>query len=1127
MGIALIAISLIAGGIYAATHTNSSKAAVQQDATDRFSEQSAPLSSLAQSLSPSTGQRELTVNGQFSLNGIMLIQPSAQPSTPVAGQIYYDQQRNQVGYYDGKGFVYLQGGQNTTNNYNSTTVNNYATPVTNLYTTTTNVTNVSGGSTDSTAGTAGNIAMFTAPNTLGNSLIVQSGSNLSTGTGIESVVLGSTNGASTAVLQGGTGGVSINTGSVAAGASGDITIMSGADTATGSGNVTIDAGTGTVQGTVVDNFTFESGITGWDGAPYGSAIAQSNAEAHSGSFSLAIPLTLSSWASANAAGMAVTPGHTYHWSAWLKANGGPATVSTAIFYVNGGNSSPAAVAFTDSTAGWTQASGNFIDPVGTTLVDLAFVYQKDAVETHYIDDVTMTDLSGFSGTTVSLGATNAEAVNIGNSNQIGATTVTGGNGVTVDGGIGILNMSANDVEVQSTANSNWLAGGNLTLATADANAASGNITIQSGASSTTASGNVDIDAGAGIVTGTVLRDDGFETDLDGINPWILPTTVTQDCTQAHTGSCSLAANGSNFWGILQDGFHTIPVTAGHHFFFSAWVKAATGGANISGRVIWNVGPFNSHALIAPTVTTTTAGWTQMSITGTAPAGATTGLFEFNSPDGSTSNGVQYIDDAVLTDLSSSSAVSELDLGAANAQILTLGNMSEIGATTINGGSGITMNAGLGDFDINGGAININGSGASTLATSDGSLTVSAVDTSDWGLGNADNADGGNLTVHSGNPGAPGYNGGNLTLAAGSATANGTGAGGSIQFGYNTNKVGYTAIGGTPDSNAENAMSANKITPAANGTVRAVSFYIGQAGTAPNNKIQVAIYDDSGGACGSLPSCPGNLIESTTDQTVVPNSWNTVSTNFGVLGGMSYWVAWNNNATNSTDNEGYFDSNGLGNHIAESGQTYGIWPATFPTGGASTNTTSESLYLDEAISGGVSGYAMTTNYVGRSTFNNDVTVASTGSQAFQVQDATGTALLTADTTDMAVTVKALTVSTNLTVNGHIITGGSTPGIAAGTAACTTPTVGMTGDDTSGSITITTGSGCAAPGTLATVTFATAFGAAPNVTLTPGGSNALSLGAYVDDSTASMTTFDIGTNTTPADATTYRWNYLVTQ
>jgi hypothetical protein len=143
-------------------------------------------------------------------------------------------------------------------------------------------------------------------------------------------------------------------------------------------------------------------------------------------------------------------------------------------------------------------------------------------------------------------------------------------------------------------------------------------------------------------------------------------------------------------------------------------------------------------------------------------------------------------------------------------------------------------------------------------------------------------------------------------------------------------------------------------------------------------------------------------------------------------------------------------------------------------------------------------------------------------AFQVQNAANsTTVLAVDTTNKVVTV------TNLAVTGHIITAGSTPGIAAGAAACTTPTVSVTGNDTSGIITITTGTGCAANGTLATLTFATAFGAAPHVIITPGSAAALGLGAYIDDATVATTSFALGTNATPANTTTYKWNYMVMQ
>jgi len=142
--------------------------------------------------------------------------------------------------------------------------------------------------------------------------------------------------------------------------------------------------------------------------------------------------------------------------------------------------------------------------------------------------------------------------------------------------------------------------------------------------------------------------------------------------------------------------------------------------------------------------------------------------------------------------------------------------------------------------------------------------------------------------------------------------------------------------------------------------------------------------------------------------------------------------------------------------------------------------------------------------------------------FQIQNAANTAtIFSVDTTNKIVTV------TNLTVTTHIITSGSAPNIAAGSAACTTPTVGVNGNDISGIITITTGTGCAANGALATLTFANTFGAAPRVIITPGSATSQALGAYIDDSTVSTTAFTLSTNSTTADTTTYRWNYMIMQ
>ena len=191
-----------------------------------------------------------------------------------------------------------------------------------------------------------------------------------------------------------------------------------------------------------------------------------------------------------------------------------------------------------------------------------------------------------------------------------------------------------------------------------------------------------------------------------------------------------------------------------------------------------------------------------------------------------------------------------------------------------------------------------------------------------------------------------------------------------------------------------------------------------------------------------------------------------------------------------------------------GKSYSINGIDINTGRTLTNV----AYLDQ-----------TNTFTGGALFK----ATANSTTAFQIQKSDSSPLLIADTVGMKVTVQNLVVSVNLTVNGHIVSGGSAPTIAAGAAACTTPTVSIAGTDTAGLITVTTGTGCASVGKLAGVTFATAYGAAPQVTLTPALANSATLQSYIDSATIATTTFDLNTGTTPTSTTTYKWFYHVIQ
>ena len=143
---------------------------------------------------------------------------------------------------------------------------------------------------------------------------------------------------------------------------------------------------------------------------------------------------------------------------------------------------------------------------------------------------------------------------------------------------------------------------------------------------------------------------------------------------------------------------------------------------------------------------------------------------------------------------------------------------------------------------------------------------------------------------------------------------------------------------------------------------------------------------------------------------------------------------------------------------------------------------------------------------------------------QAQSSTGAVLASISATGM-LTVTSAVITGNVTINGHIVTGGLVPTIAAGTASCTTPTVSITGNDTSGTITIIAGTGCAATGNLATVTFNTPFAMTPRIIMTAGNARATDLKLY--SGSATTTTFTVDAAAVPTDGTIYTFNYWAVQ
>jgi len=462
---------------------------------------------------PSGGQLSdattLKVRGELAVGGSLTLSPSEQPQSPISGQFYFDKDRKQMLYYDGSQFVLLQGGSGSTiNNISNISTGGSVSNVTDV-TNVTNVFNTTAGSITLT-GTTGSLAMFTASDALGDSLIQQSGANLQVATsGTNAVTVGSGAGSSSTTMQGGTAGLSLSTGG-STGLTGSISITTGDSSTTASGNITIDSGSGIIDGEVVEDKTFESGVDSMQDW-FNTTLATTTDQAHSGTQSLEVTPSSSFWGIIEILpGTTVTAGHQYHFSIWVRAATTPRTINASVVW-QGAGSSTSFTSIIDNTTGWTEMTLTAPAPAGATSVSFRMQSSTGAAgDIHYFDDVSITDLS--SGTAISsidIGSTNAKVITIGNLNQIGATTIRGGSGIDIQSGAaattiegGTLNLTGNAASslattsgaltITSAASATWGvgtassgAGGDLTLrggqGGSDGNNDGGDLILQGGA----------------------------------------------------------------------------------------------------------------------------------------------------------------------------------------------------------------------------------------------------------------------------------------------------------------------------------------------------------------------------------------------------------------------------------------------------------------------------------------------------------------------------------------------------------------------------------------------------------------------------------------------------------------------
>lgn len=114
IGIMLVAMGILTVALFGIHNTNSTQASPDAgqnfQASQLYKVQSLPLDQLSNQLqannspSPST----VSINGLLKVNNSITLEPITAPTNAVQGQIYYDKTTNQLAYFNGASFVYLQ-----------------------------------------------------------------------------------------------------------------------------------------------------------------------------------------------------------------------------------------------------------------------------------------------------------------------------------------------------------------------------------------------------------------------------------------------------------------------------------------------------------------------------------------------------------------------------------------------------------------------------------------------------------------------------------------------------------------------------------------------------------------------------------------------------------------------------------------------------------------------------------------------------------------------------------------------------------------------------------------------------------------------------------------------------------
>ncbi len=484
----LLLLSMIGVLIVASTRngqpTNTSKGVSAQYAT-----QDVPLGDfVANAQGVNFGTSSVVVNGTTLLNGGLVLTPSLQPSAPKQGQIYFDQDSDQLAYYNGQDFVGVGTGVTSVQGLTGAVALTAGTGIAINGTTISSTASGGSGTIASPGGTSGRIVKFTGVQTVADSLLSESGAVV-TLAGDLTVANGLTLGTALSVTSGGTGSATLTAngvlvgngtspiGSITAGAAGQCLLSTAGAPAfaacpgggggvsslnSQTGIVTLANATGAAGTVTLDNATAggTKGIATFNGTNFsdnGAGTINTTQNINTGASPTFAGLTLSSALTVPNGG---TGGTTFTSNGLLYGNGAGALQATSA-----GTGGQVLLANGSGVPTFTTFSGDLaVSGTGVTTIQANSVALTTDTTGNYVQGLT-------AGTGIDVTGTPGEAwsptvaVLYGSSS---GTAVQGNTGITVTAGTNLTGGGSITLG----------AGGTVTLNVANSPTFSGTLTVQ-------------------------------------------------------------------------------------------------------------------------------------------------------------------------------------------------------------------------------------------------------------------------------------------------------------------------------------------------------------------------------------------------------------------------------------------------------------------------------------------------------------------------------------------------------------------------------------------------------------------------------------------------------------------------